>query len=137
MAGDKPDIRPFANAIERLKEGLADYERNTRYELVRDGLIQRFEFTYEIAWKTLARYLEHVSPNGDDIRRMSFPTLIRTANEHGLLRGDWSAWDEFRTMRNKTSHAYEEAAAVEVVKGIPKFLEEAAWLRDKLREKLA
>ena len=40
-------------------------------------------------------------------------------------------------MRSKTSHTYDEEIALEVLAGIPKFLEEARYLRDRLRERLA
>ena len=68
---------------------------------------------------------------------MAFQDLIRSANEQGLLAGDWPAWRTYRDMRSKTSHTYREAAAIEVVAGIPGFLAEAAFLRDRLAERLA
>lgn len=136
MSDNKPTTAPFEEAIRRLKEGLADYEKNTGYDLIRDGLIQRFEFTYESSCKILARYLEYASPGSDEIRKMSFPELVRTANEHNLLRGNWSDWKKFRDMRNKTSHTYDRAIAMQVVDGIPHFIEEADHLCGKLREKL-
>ena len=57
---DHLDVTPLARAAHRLAEGLARYERDTTDEQVRDGLIQRFEFTYEVSHKTLKRYLEMV-----------------------------------------------------------------------------
>ncbi|MCX8049353.1 MAG: nucleotidyltransferase substrate binding protein [Methylohalobius sp.] len=67
------------------------------------GLIQRFEFTYEMAYKTLKRYLEWASPAPEEIDRLTFPDLIRTASEQDLLKGDWPQWRTYREMRNKTS----------------------------------
>lgn len=136
MAEAKPNISPLEAALQRLKEGLADYGKNPDYDLIRDGLIKRFEFTYGTACKILARYLEYASAGNDEVRQMSFPTLIRTANEHNLLQGDWSDWKEFRDMRNKTSHTYDLAIAKQVVEGIPRFIEEADWLCHKLRKNL-
>jgi hypothetical protein len=52
---------------------------------------------------------------------MAFADLIRSANEQGLLLGDWSAWKIYREMRSKTSHTYDEEIAIEVVQGIPLF----------------
>jgi hypothetical protein len=40
-------------------------------------------------------------------------------------------------MRGKTSHTYDEAVALEVVAGIPAFLEEARYLRDQLKRRIA
>ena len=136
MTDGKPNIAPLEQAIQRLKVGLADYGKNPDYDLIRDGLIQRFEFTYGTACKTLARYLEYASPGADEVREMSFPTLIRTANEHNLLQGDWSDWKAFRDMRNKTSHTYDLAIAKQVVEGIPRFIEEVDFLCGRLQENL-
>ena len=131
------DIGPFERAIQRLEEGLARYRADTSDTQIRDGLVQRFEFTYELGHKVLKRYLEYASANPEQIDTMAFQDLIRTGNEQGLLLGDWPDWRGFREMRGRTSHTYNEAVALEVVEGIPRFLEEAIHLRDKLRERLA
>ena len=67
---------------------------------------------------------------------MVFQDMIRTANEQGLLLGDWSDWKDYREMRGATSHAYDEEVALRVVREIPRFLEEVAHLRDRLSERL-
>ncbi len=136
MSNDKPGTLPFEQAIQRLEEGLARYRANTSDIQIRDGLIQRFELTYEQAHKTLKRYLEYASANPGQFDEMTFRNLIRTANEQGLLLGDWSDWRSFREMRARTSHTYNEDVAIEVVGSIPRFFEEAVYLRDKLRERL-
>ena len=64
---------------------------------------------------------------------MAFQDMIRTGNERGLLLGDWPAWRKYREMRSRTSHTYDEEVAIEVVKGIPAFLQEAAHLLQRLR----
>ena len=136
MSNDKPGIEPFERAIQRLEEGLARYQADTSDTQLRDGLVQRFEFTYELGHKVLKRYLEFASANPDLFDEMTFQDLIRTGNEQGLLLGDWPDWRSFREMRGKTSHTYNEDVAIEVVSFIPRFVEEAIYLRDKLRERL-
>ena len=131
------EIGPLDRAIQRLEEGLARYRTDTSDTQIRDGLVQRFKFTYELGHKVLKRYLEYASANPEQIDTMTFPDLIRTGNEQGLLLGEWPEWRGFRDMRGKTSHTYNEDVALEVVGGIPRFLEEAIYLRDKLREHLA
>jgi hypothetical protein len=42
------DISSLGNAVQRLREGLARYKREPSDDQIRDGLIQRFEFTYEL-----------------------------------------------------------------------------------------
>ena len=53
-----PDLSPFVNAVTRLEEGLDRYQRDTEDLQIRDALIQRFKFTYEIAHKMLKRTFE-------------------------------------------------------------------------------
>lgn len=137
MTTEKLDISNFERAIVRLEEAIVEYEQDTTRTVVRDGLIQRFEFTYEIAHKTLKRFLEFASPSPEQYDKMVFQDLIRSANEQDLLLGDWSDWRRYRDMRSKTSHTYDEEIAPEVLAGIPEFLEEARYLRDRLRERLA
>ena len=137
MSNGKPEIAPFERAIQRLEEGLERYLSDTSDTQIRDGLVQRFEFTYELGHKVLKRYLQYASANPEQFDEMTFQDLIRTANEQGLLLGDWPDWRDFRAMRGKTSHTYNEDVALDVVMDIPGFIEEATFLRDKLRERLA
>jgi nucleotidyltransferase substrate binding protein (TIGR01987 family) len=130
------DISALENAIDRLEEGLVRYHQDLTDGQIRDGLIQRFEFTYELSHKLLKRYLEAASASPQIFDAMAFQDQIRSGNEQGLLRGDWTKWKIYRDMRARTSHTYDEAQAIEVVAGIPAFLEEAKFLRDQLRQRL-
>jgi nucleotidyltransferase substrate binding protein (TIGR01987 family) len=129
------DLTPLANAVERLAEGLAEYQQNTSYALIRDGLVQRFEFTYEISHKMLKRYLALTLASPAEFDSMPFGDLIRTGNEQGLLLSDWSNWKRYREMRSKTSHTYDEGIALQVVAGIPDFLAEARYLLEQLQRR--
>jgi len=137
MSDIRLDISALRKAIDRLQEGLTRYQRDITDTQIRDGLIQRFEFTYEISHKMIKRYLEFVSPTPEQYDGMTFQDLIRSGNEQGLLLGDWSAWHKYREMRGKTSHTYDEEVALEVVESIPVFLEEAQYLFRQLSERLA
>jgi nucleotidyltransferase substrate binding protein (TIGR01987 family) len=129
-------ITPFANAVDRLREGLRRYERDRTDEQIRDGLIQRFEFTYELSHKMLKRYLEQTAASPEEFDQMPFQDLVRTGREQGLLRSGWPEWRRYREMRSRTSHAYDSKIAEEVVAAIPDFLEEAAFLRAELERRL-
>ncbi len=130
-------IVPFERAILRLQEGLERYRCEPSDDQIRDGLIQRFEFTYDLSHKILRRYLAYASADPEQFDQMPFQSLIRTANVHGLLFCEWSEWSDFRKMRAKSSHVYDEDIALEVVDIIPNFLTEAIFLRDRLQERLA
>ena len=136
MADEKLDLGPLERAIERLNEGWIRYQQDISDTQVRDGLIQRFEFTYEISHKMLKRYLQATSASPAEFDDMSFQDLIRSGNEHGLLLGAWPDWKSYRNMRFKTSHTYDEDIALQVVAGILPFLAEARHLRDQLKARL-
>jgi nucleotidyltransferase substrate binding protein (TIGR01987 family) len=131
------DVTSLGNAVRRLREGLDRYEREPMDEQIRDGLIQRFEFTYELSHRMLRRYLREVAASPDEIQRMPFADLIRAGNVQGLVRGNWPAWRRFREMRARTSHTYEANAALQVVSAIPAFLDEVEHLYAELRRRLA
>lgn len=81
--------------------------------------------------------MEYSSPTPDDIDKMAFGDMIRTANEHGLLLGDWPDWKVYCEMRNLTSHSYNEQKALAVVANIPKFLTEVEYLIKELTKRLS
>ncbi len=115
---DKLDSTPYVQATTRLAEGLARYRLVTADAQIRDGLVQRSEFTYEISQKILKRYLESVSATPGAYDAMAFADIIRSGNEQGLLRSDWGTWKQYREMRGQTSHTYDEGTALKVVFGI-------------------
>jgi len=63
-------------------------------------------------------------------REITFPALIRTACEYGLLRSGWDVWFEFRKV-------YNEETARQVVEQIPAFAEEADYLYQELERTVA
>lgn len=96
----------FEKALNRLGEVLEIDES----DVVRDSIIQRFEFTFEMAWKTMFRYLadkgERVAAKAWDVLPVAF---------EALLIEDAETWDKMREYRNDTSHEYNQAKATEVV----------------------
>jgi nucleotidyltransferase substrate binding protein (TIGR01987 family) len=129
------DLSALTNALNRLIEGNDRYLKDINDSQIRDGLIQRYEFTYEISHKILKRHLELKSPSPEVFDSMAFSDLIRTGNEQSLLRSDWTKWKIFREMRSKSSHTYDEQIAKEVVSIIPDFIAEAKFLLVKLENK--
>ena len=131
------DIRSLGNAVRRLREGLERCKREPTDEQIRDGLIQRFEFTYEQTHEMLRRYLEEIAASPDEIERMPFADLIRSGNAQGLLRSDWPVWRRFREMRARTRHTYDAKVGSQVASAIPGFLEEAEHFYAELQRRLA
>ena len=60
MSKFETKLTNFSNALERLKEAIEEFEKDNSSNVIRDGVIQRFEFTYELAWKTTKEYLEDI-----------------------------------------------------------------------------
>jgi nucleotidyltransferase substrate binding protein (TIGR01987 family) len=130
------DLTALVNAVTRLCEGLERHRQVPQDEQLRDGLIQRFEYTYELSHRMMRRYLRLIAPTPDAYDQMPFQDLIRTGNEQGLLNGDWPVWRRFRDMRARTSHTYSAAIAEQVAAGIPDFLVEATYLLDQLQQRV-
>lgn len=127
------DLSSLENVVTRLGEVIVRYQNNTLDDVVRDSLIQRFEFTYSIALKTLKKYFIERAFISENINQMSFNDMIRTANELDLLKSNLEKWSKFREMRNLTSHTYDKTVAVKVVSVIPDFYEEACFLLECLK----
>jgi nucleotidyltransferase substrate binding protein (TIGR01987 family) len=135
MTSQQLDFTSLRNALARLAEGYQRYQTDICDIQIRDGLIQRYEFTYEISHKMLKRHLEMTAANPEAFDALPFADLIRTGNEQSLLKSDWSAWKIFREMRAKTSHTYDEHIAQTVVQVIPAFIEEIEFLVRQLDQR--
>lgn len=137
MTVKKLDLSALNKALISLDEALNELKRQPDNKFIRDATIQRFEYTYELSHKMLRRYLEMSEANPGEIDQMSFPTLIRTGSEKKLLLHGWDVWTSYRDARNMTSHVYDEKKAVQVVKIIPDFYQDAAHLFATLERRLA
>lgn len=127
------DISVLENAVSRLKEVIIRYENDMTDSIVRDSLIQRFEFTYSITLKIIKKYFIERAFIVENVNEMSFNDMIRTANQLNLLKSNLETWSEYRKMRNLTSHTYDEEIALKVVSVIPEFYEEVLYLTDRLK----
>ncbi len=130
----KLDLSSLHQALITLRVAVDERQKDSHNEFVRDAMIQRFEYTYELAHKMLKRYLELSEPNRESIDLMSFPDLIRTASERGLVRHGWDHWARYRDARNTTSHTYHEEKAISICMMIPTFLDEAEYLAEILEK---
>lgn len=129
------DLSTFERAIAQLAEGLDMAGAHPGNELMRDGVIQRFEYTYELSHKMLRRHLAATEANPETIAALSFPNLIRLGSERGLLLHGWDWWTTYRTARGTTSHTYDAEKARQVFAQVPDFLADARHLLDRLRQR--
>jgi nucleotidyltransferase substrate binding protein (TIGR01987 family) len=95
-------------------------------DFIRDSVIQRFEFTYELAWKAIRKQLvEEIGEASAD--GLSRKDLFRKALQQKII-SDFDAWVSFHEARNSTSHNYNEANAEKVYQVALQFLPEAQRL---------
>ena len=99
-------LKDFKEAGARLQEALA---RKKFEDLEKDGVIQRFEFTFELAWKTLKDYLED---QGVTDAASPKKVLQKAFQENILLDGQ--LWMEMLEDRNKLSHIYRREMSEDV-----------------------
>jgi len=126
----------LGKAIGRLEESLAALRAEPENLMVRDSVIKRFEFTFELAQSLLRKFVVGYSVNAKEREQLTFPTMIRTASQDGVLLHGYDVWKDYREARNRTSHAYNEDQAVAVLKVVPGFLEEVKFLYKRLGEEL-
>ena len=94
------------NATKRLKEALLEEETDLNI----DGVLHRFEFTFELAWKTLKDYLEYL---GIAINTGSPREVIKESFAHNLI-SDGEIWIKMMLARNSLSHLYDEETSRQI-----------------------
>lgn len=107
----KEDLK---NALSRLMEAL---EEENVTDIIIDGVLHRFEFTFELAWKTMKDYLEYMGI----LEKTGSPReVIQSAFQSNLIENG-EEWIEMMLSRNTLSHLYDE--------------EESRKIYNKIREK--
>ena len=107
-------IENYCNAVSRLSEALAAYTKNPD-DVIRDGVIQRFEFTFELAWKSLREYL---ADQGADMNGIVFSKQVFKAAYAARIIDDEQTWIAMLNSRNITSHVYDDKEATKVAADI-------------------
>ena len=105
-------LNNYKKALARLHESIIDSDKYENLTF-RDGVIQRFEFTADLAWKTTREYL--INEGITDIN--SPKSVMRGAYAAGLIK-DEVGWLRILDDRNSTSHIYDEDDAAEIYERI-------------------
>ncbi|MDD3898787.1 MAG: nucleotidyltransferase substrate binding protein [Syntrophomonadaceae bacterium] len=113
MGNLEAKLSNFKNALQRLKEAVEQLEQNDTNDLLRDGLIQRFEFTYELAWKATREYLKELGI----VDRNSPKTVFKEAYAQKIII-DETNWLLMLKDRNTMSHMYSEELSQEIARRI-------------------
>ncbi len=134
------DLGPLERAVAQLEESLDIYKREaTRNDVVlqrhlRSATIQAFEFTYELTFKMIKRYLIETAPSPKTVNDMTFNRIIREAYGKNLVCSDVTVWRKYRESRGTTSHTYNEDKAQEIFEGVVDFLQDVQYTLAHLKE---
>jgi nucleotidyltransferase substrate binding protein (TIGR01987 family) len=135
----KLDLSALRNAIVSLQEGIGvvsdEHWFNAQSKAVQNtlvaGVIQNFEFVYELSIKMIRRQIEREAASPTEADYSDFRDLLRTAAEKGLIT-DVEAWFDYRKMRNITAHTYDHEKAKRVYDGTLTFIGDARALLETL-----
>lgn len=138
MSFNLDSLKKATASLQRAILVLSDVKFNNslnkdQRQTLQAGIIQNFEFTYEIAWKTIKRWLEdNISENyATEIPRPEF--FRRTAQN--LLIDDVEKWIDYHKAINQTSRLYDEEVAAEVYIRACEFIRDAKKLIENLETK--
>lgn len=135
------DLTSLKKAVHSLENAISSSQQLMKSQkftaedlnLFKAGVIQNFEFTYELCWKFMKRWLEANLPGSLEVganRRQ----LFRYAAENGLI-ADSTVWFKYHELRNQTSHTYDVNVADEIFFAAPEFLLAAHQLLKSLESK--
>lgn len=130
MAGERAQLSlaRLERAVARLGEALAEPHDAP---LAIDGTIQRFEFVFELFWKTFKHVLEE-----EGVQTATPREALRGAYAAGLI-SDEKTWLELLQARNETSHTYDDEIARRVYSTVRASFHELADALARLRERVA
>lgn len=119
-------VQKLRDSIVSLKEGV----EQTRDELDKDGVIQRFEFTFELLWKALKIFLE-----GEGIECRTPKDCLKSAFRIELFHDEQVCLDMLED-RNKTTHTYDDAESQKIFQRIKeKYLVQMEGILGKLEQR--
>ncbi len=139
----KLDLSSLRKAIESLEKTLKVAENkelaagldDDAKDAIRAGGIQKFEFTYELCWKFMRRWLG-INVGSTYVDGVTRRELFRLSAENRLI-SDVDQWMEYHDARNETAHTYNEDTADDVFETSRIFLADAKKLLEALKERNA
>lgn len=120
-------------AIAQLEKGLGEFELHPDSELMRDGVIQRFQYTMDLAWKRMQWYSKLIQLDETTIRSKN--DLFREMARVRLIKSA-EAWIGHYAARNETSHDYDLEKAEAVFERVKLFFHDVKALEIALLEAL-
>jgi len=135
MVLDLSSLEKAVNSLERaLKVASAEIKGKVNTdsgEVLRAGVIQNFEFTYELCWKFIQRWLGENQNPEEAASPITRKELFRMAARSGLIQ-DPENWFVYSAARNVTAHTYDAKTAEMVYAQAHPLLGDAKYLLEKL-----
>jgi nucleotidyltransferase substrate binding protein (TIGR01987 family) len=127
-------IRSLEKALQITADKIVQEDVSTdEIDLMKAGVIQNFEFSYELCWKSMKRWIEY-NVGSEIVDGVTRKELFRRGLENKLI-SDIDIWMEFHRARNISSHIYDDKTAEEVYEIAAKFLDYAKKLLDSLESR--
>jgi len=129
----KQRFQNFDRAFVLLRSALEDRELDSYSELEKEGIIQRFEYSFELAWKTIKDYLEY---SGIVVNPVTPRNVIKEAFAAKLIT-DGQVWIDMMLHRNLLTHTYDFRTFQKILEAVQKqYLCEIGMIHELLMEKM-
>ena len=106
-------IQRFSNYKKALHQLQKAVEMPVLSDIEKEGLVQRFEYTFELSWNVIKDFLEEKGNSNI----LGSKDAIRLAFKLGLIN-DGEIWMDMVNSRRLSSHTYDEHTANEIVKAV-------------------
>jgi nucleotidyltransferase substrate binding protein (TIGR01987 family) len=130
----KKAVTAMKQTLERAEDkAFMDNQDAITRNAIRSGVIQHFEFTYELCWKFIQRWIRLNRTPEDADHPRTRKDLFRLAAQNGLIANP-SPWFKYAEARNITSHAYDDNKADAVYFASKTFILDAEYLLERLEK---
>ncbi len=122
MKKSELNIDNLKNAIASLQESWVEYNASNQEKIkimFADSCVKRFEYTLEISWKTMKKYLKKEYSISD--KELTINNIFRYMAGYDLIT-NWESWRLYYTKRNDTAHEYNREKAHDLLTIIPQFI---------------
>ena len=130
------DISNLQSALNTLKSSIETLDKYKNYEfsdMLEDSCVKRFEYTLEIARKTMKRILK--DKYGKTEEELTVNNVFRFMQGYKYI-SDWETWRNYYEKRNNTAHEYNLAKAKVLLNLIPDFIEDTEKFINNIDNKL-
>ncbi len=133
---NKLDLTNIKNAVTTLEESINYYNTDVEQpikNMYADSCIQRFEYTYELSWKIMKKYLKLFFNKTE--QELTIKNIFRYTQGYGLIQ-DWTKWVEYNDARNNTSQECNLNKAQFVLTVLQTFLEDVKSFINCLKQSI-